>query len=95
MVGEAGNRRAQPCSVLHVFAIVGIVLGVGSSGAAAQQADPFKGVEEMVVTGYEAPIDLGEDSSATIGFDAEDLSAFQIENVSDLGAYIPNVEIRS
>ncbi len=70
---------------------------IASSPATAQQpsapADPFAGVEEMVVTGSGTADLLAPASTSAVSFDTEALADIGIQDVSDLAAYVPNLEI--
>lgn len=65
------------------------------SGAAGAKADPFAGVEEMVVTSSAMVGSLTETSTSVTAFDALKLDSLGISNVSDVAAYTPNLEIRT
>lgn len=79
------------------FAAASILLAAGA--ASAQQAgtdvDPFAGVEEMVVTGSSTKDLLNPSSTSAIVFDAAELANAGVQDVSDLDAYVPNLEITS
>ena len=68
-----------------------------SPGAANAQADddPFAGVEEMVVTGSNTAALLAPASTSAVAFDTADLDAYGVEDLGDIAAYVPNLEIRS
>lgn len=66
--------------------------GAGASGA---EADPFAGVEEMVVTSSAMVGSLTEASTSVTAFDPMKLESLGISNVSDVAAYTPNLEIRT
>lgn len=84
-----------------------LALGIAAAGIAcvhgianpawAQQsssgADPFAGVEELIVTGSGTEGLLNPANSSTIGFDASDMDSFQIEDLSDVADYVPNLQI--
>jgi outer membrane receptor protein involved in Fe transport len=65
--------------------------------ALSQQADPdpFAGVEEMVVTGSGTAALLAPQSTSAIAFDTAALDAYGVEDLGDIAAYVPNLEIRS
>lgn len=78
--------------------VVAIVLSLfGASVSMAQQAgaaaDPFAGVEEMIVTGAGTADLLAPSNTSTIAFDSKDLANLSVEDVGDLSAYVPNLEI--
>ena len=71
-----------------------------SSPAAAQPADaaagdPWSNVEEMIVTGSPTAALLNPATASAITFDTESLQARGIEDVSDVAAFVPNLEISS
>ncbi|MDC1295736.1 TonB-dependent receptor plug domain-containing protein, partial [Myxococcota bacterium] len=57
--------------------------------------DPFSGVEEMIVNGSGTAGLLAPASTAAISFDSADLDAYGVEDLGDIAAYVPNLEIRS
>jgi len=67
----------------------GLALAQGNSAG----PDPFAGVEEMIVTGSSAADLLNPTSTSTIAFDASELSDIGAEDIGDLAAYVPNLEI--
>ncbi|MCR9094245.1 MAG: TonB-dependent receptor [bacterium] len=94
--------RAAHCSPVKItlcvfgMAVVGVV--ASAPRAVAQEtdsADPFAGVEEMVVTGSGTAALLAETNSSSIGFNADDLDGLGVENIGDVADYVPNLEIRS
>ena len=76
--------------------VMSLMLAV-SAPAAAQNAeeDPFAGVEEMIVTGAGGAALLAPASTSAISFDSTQLDAYGVEDLSDIAAYVPNLEIRS
>lgn len=58
-------------------------------------ADPFAGVEEMIVTGSGMVGSLTTTSTSVTSFDAMKLDSLGVTNVSDVAAYTPNLEIRT
>ncbi len=69
--------------------------GPQSAYAQQQEADPFAGVEEMIVTGGNAAALLKPQSTSSITFDAGDLDSKGVDDISDIAAFVPNLEIRS
>ena len=69
----------------------------GSSAAFAQEKgtepDPFAGVEEMIVTGSSAVEILVPPSTAAITFDSKALQDIGVQDVGDIAAYVPNLEV--
>jgi iron complex outermembrane receptor protein len=67
----------------------------GDSGPTATPAAPATEVEEIVIKGKAGPgIEIDAAVSVT-SFDAEDLQAMGVEDVSDLARFTPNLEIRT
>ena len=70
---------------------------LGSHPALAQQkvaeADPFAGVEEMIVTGSSAVEILVPPSTSAISFDSKALAEIGVQDVGDIAAYVPNLEV--
>jgi iron complex outermembrane receptor protein len=64
-----------------------------SSGVAS--ADPFAGVEEMVVVGTGAAALLQSAEVSAIKFDASYLEALGASDLSDISQFTPNLEIRT
>lgn len=58
-------------------------------------AEPFSGIEEMVVVGSEIVNSLTPTSTAVTSFDALQLEALGVSDISNLAAYTPNLEIRT
>lgn len=102
---RTGKDRGRTPSVLlagsRIFRAVMITTSAVSffavSPASAQQpnssADPFAGVEEMIVTGSGTEGLLGATSTAAITFDTEALKDIGVQDVGDLAAYVPNLDI--
>jgi outer membrane receptor protein involved in Fe transport len=57
--------------------------------------DPFAGVEEMIVNGSGTAALLAPASTSAISFDSADLDAYGVDDLGDIAAYVPNLEIRS
>ncbi|MEZ4281506.1 MAG: TonB-dependent receptor [Myxococcota bacterium] len=70
-------------------------MGAASAQQSGSVDDPFAGVEEMVVTGSSTKDLLNPTSTSAIVFDASDLANAGVQDVSDLDAYVPNLEITS
>ena len=96
------TRRVSAFGRFHfllVDALVAYLLLSLTGGAAfAQKAskdDPFAGVEEMIVTGGGAAALLVPSGTQAITFDASDLAAYGVEDIGDIAAQVPNLEIRT
>ncbi len=72
-----------------------VAIGEASAQQSGGDADPFAGVEEMVVTGSSTKDLLNPTSTSAIVFDAAELANAGVQDVSDLDAYVPNLEITS
>ncbi|MFK7897817.1 MAG: TonB-dependent receptor [Myxococcota bacterium] len=87
------------CSSFALFAaslIAFALTTVAPQDANAQQEiDPFAGVEEMIVTTDTTDGLLKPASTSAIAFDAADLDNKGVEDISDIAAYVPNLDIRS
>ena len=57
--------------------------------------DPWAGVEQMVIVGKGFAGTLTDASISVTSFDAGDLEAFGVGDVSDVAAFTPNLEIRT
>ncbi len=90
--------------IIDFLAIPSIVIGIAlllASPISAQNEtedsvafDDWAGVEEMVVTGTSMGLEIPTGTSVT-GFDASDLVAIGAEDITDLAAFVPNLEIRT
>lgn len=83
---------------VSTIAMVSTML-TGSTGSAqdgSEDADQgvWAGVEEMLVTGGTTALLIPTGTSVT-GFDAATLQAIGAEDISDLAAFVPNLEIRT
>ena len=85
-----GSPHASPIVVAFVVALL-----FAQAASAQQGGDPFAGVEEMVVTGSNTAALLAPASTAAVAFDTSDLEAYGVEDLGDIAAYVPNLEIRS
>jgi iron complex outermembrane receptor protein len=101
MVNHAGMRFFGE-STGHPHLLAGLVAGLlvfGTSGSSIAQdaagADPFAGVEEMVVLGSETVGTLTDATVSVTSFDASDLEALGVGDVSDVAQFTPNLEIRT
>ena len=59
----------------------------------AEVADPFAGVEEMIVTGSGTAALLAETNSSSIGFNASELDGLGVENISDVGGDVSDIVV--
>ena len=66
-----------------------------SNAAAAAADDPWAGVEEMLVTGDNVEGLLTTSGTSMTAFDAMEIQALGIEDVSDLAQFTPNLEIKT
>ena len=92
------SRKAASINLvaLLVSALVSAVMVVSMPlvAAAQDEADPWAGIEEMLVVGSAGgALGLLADTGSVTEFGADDLAAFGIENTSDLADFTPNLEI--
>lgn len=80
------------------FFLFVLVLSVSASHPSLAQstdADPWAGVEEMVVSGSGGVAMLTQAPTSVTAFDSDELSALGAVNISDLAEHTPNLEINS
>ncbi|MEZ4331388.1 MAG: TonB-dependent receptor [Myxococcota bacterium] len=96
-IGGDAFRIGSPRAVVRavVSAVGFLAIAPAVSAQPASSADPFAGVEEMVVTGSTTSDLLAPTNTAAIGFDTADLASYKIEDLSDVADYVPNLEIRN
>ena len=91
--------RAPARSLLALLSCWPIVLPFVADTANAQDSsdgeDIWAGVEEMIVTGTGSLAELTKASTAVTAFDAGELEAMGVSDVSDVAAFTPNLEIRT
>lgn len=99
---EERSRSGLPAAICVSRAILSasfVVQLFVSNQAVAQQAspgaDPFAGVEEMIVTGSGTADLLNPSSTSAITFDTDALADIGVQDFSDLAAYVPNLDISS
>lgn len=89
------SLRMRASSSLTLTLIFTLAFVAPAVAQRAKSDDPFAGVEEMVVTGSGTAALLAPASTSAIAFDAAELEAYGVEDLSDIAAYVPNLEIRS
>jgi iron complex outermembrane receptor protein len=86
-------------NAMLVVCLLPILLVAFAEPAIAQESavgdDPFAGVEEMIVTGDGKAELLAPSNTQAISFDSGDLEAYGVEDIGDIAAQVPNLEIRS
>ena len=89
--------RAGKGPVFRGLLLVAALLSfpVAASSQSRGGADPWAGVEEMVVTGSSTREALTQASISVAGFDAADLQALGATDVGDIAEFTPNLEIKS
>ncbi len=97
---QPGRNEGELPSVLpFLVTLLSICLPLAIAFPAVAQTegidDPFAGVEEMIVNGSGTAGLLAPASTAAISFDSADLDAYGVEDLGDIAAYVPNLEIRS
>ena len=80
---------------ISAIAIVVLVLGPTPVMAQASGTDPWSGIEEMVVVGTGSALITQTDSQSAIAFDEQILSDVGVQDIRDLSAYTPNLEIKT
>ncbi len=89
---------------IHLVAMMALpwILAVGSAWAQTTDepppgapVDPLAGIEEMIVVGSDLVESLAPTSTAVTSFDALELEALGVSDISNLAAYTPNLEIRT
>jgi iron complex outermembrane receptor protein len=94
---RASMRRSRcPLPVLllclgSLLASVAQAQGQSTSPA----ADPWSGVEEMIVTGTGGVATLVQAPTSVVAFDDTEIGKLGAENISDLAEFTPNLEINS
>lgn len=63
--------------------------------AQESEPDPFAGVEEMLVIGDPQENLLVPLGTSAVSFDSDLLAAYGVKDISDIAAFVPNLEIRS
>ena len=95
---DADTRHRSGFTALLGWGLVGALLGPVSASAQGVRAEPEKstqsGIEEIIVRAGES--DSAADfavGDAVTGFGAEDLEALGVQDIADLAAFTPNLEI--
>ncbi|MFK7898125.1 MAG: TonB-dependent receptor [Myxococcota bacterium] len=93
-------RRSSPLSILIALAAVSLValvpgIAASQSNDADADADPWAGVDELVVYGSQA-YGLTKDASVAVtSFNTEDLLEKGITDIPSLAQFTPNLEIKT
>jgi iron complex outermembrane receptor protein len=66
-----------------------------ASAQSVDDADPWSGIEEMVVNGAGGSLIGQTEQMSVLSFDAEELLETRITNAQDLAAFTPNLEIKT
>lgn len=98
---EPRPRRSPPLVSASLLVIAFLFVFVTASAWAQDSAetgfdesdDPWVGVEVMMVTGNAGAAQALLGTTSVTAFDSGTLAALQIENISDIAAYTPNLEI--
>ena len=79
-----------------LLVIDAVALPVSAQQSDLDEDDPFAGIEEMVVVGNATAglLDMG-DGGSVLAFDSNELEAIGAEDIGDLAAFTPNLEIRT
>ena len=94
-IGRRRRSVASLCAWHAISAMALLSILTGSAAAQVDEGDPFAGVEEMIVVGGSAASLLAEAQTSAIAFDASDLENYRVQDVGDVAAYVPNLEIRT
>jgi outer membrane receptor protein involved in Fe transport len=81
--------------MLGITCLLALLLGSNAQAQSNAIDDPFAGVEEMIVTGGSTAALLAPSNTSAVAFDTADLEGYGVEDLSDIAAYVPNLEIRS
>lgn len=90
---STGARRIGPLVLLVGFHLSLVLLPARAQ--APPEDDPFAGVEEMIVLGKETIGTLTDAAVSVTSFDASDLVALGVVDISDISQFTPNLEIRT
>jgi outer membrane receptor protein involved in Fe transport len=71
------------------------ILAAAPGFAQDNEPDPFAGIEEMVVLGDPSASLLTAQSTSSVAFDNASLEAYGVEDLGDIAAFVPNLDIRS
>lgn len=80
--------------LLGAFLVLALIIAAGRSGA-ADEADPWAGIEEMVVVGSGTTFIDAIVPTSSVEFDAELLSMERISDIGDLANFTPNLQINT
>lgn len=94
---RAGRREASRLFsfvplISACFAFV-VLTASAPSRAQSTESDPWAGIEEIVVVGGNTASLLTPESTSAITFDSSALTSFGVEDVGDIAAFVPNLEI--
>lgn len=79
--------------LMTAFAGVGAAQSGGSDGQTV--ADPWAGIEEMVVTGQGTALLVSTESDSVMAFDSDMIVSQGFSNIADVSAFTPNLEIKA
>lgn len=95
------SRRPSTVVVWRRAAILVLCASIAFEGSSSAQSDsadgedPWAGVEEMLVTGRGAALTATDAAVSVVAFDEEHITAIGAQDLSDIAAFTPNLEIRS
>ena len=92
---ESASRPHRSTRVARRLLSWALLLASAPASHAAAQADPFAGIEEMVVVGTSAAGLMQSEEVSVVGFDADYLDALGASDLSDIAQFTPNLEIRT
>jgi len=93
----AGERSGfdGPLALVLGCALIGVLFAAAPGYSQEDEVDPFAGIEEMVVLGNSSAALLSPTSTSAVAFDTADLEAYGVEDLGDIAAFVPNLEISS
>lgn len=91
------SRRLRNGAACGVALVAAIVLAATGAGAQTETggADPWQGVEEMIITGTGGSLLGQSETTSVLGFDATELVEARITDIGSLAEYTPNLEIKT
>ena len=94
---RAQRHPPLPSSAFALLAVAALLVmpSFGQAQERRRSADPWSGVEEMIVTGSGSSAILLEAPTSVAAFDADYLEAMGAQNIGDVAEFTPNLEITS
>lgn len=92
---QGSTRAGGLIGWVGVCACVVVLVAAAPGFAQNDKDDPFAGIEEMVVVGGSSAALLAPESTSAVAFDSASLDAYGVEDLGDIAAFVPNLEISS